>query len=78
METRISHGWSTASERLAMALLPGCPPPAPTPLSHRRSVRTPFRQKVFRRHRPRHLSGDDMRVFSREERADREILVLEY
>jgi hypothetical protein len=56
METRISHGWSIASEGLALALLPGCPPQALTPASHRCSVRTPFRQEIFRTP-PRPLVG---------------------
>jgi hypothetical protein len=40
-------GLATASERRALALLPSCPPPAPTPSSVRRSVRTFLRQKHF-------------------------------
>jgi hypothetical protein len=40
-------GLATASERRALALLPNCPPPAPTPLSHRLSVRTLLHQKNF-------------------------------
>jgi hypothetical protein len=33
-ETRDSHGLSSASERRALALLPGRPPPAPTPAAN--------------------------------------------
>jgi hypothetical protein len=51
-----------ASERRALALLPSCPPPAPTPSSLRLSVRTLLRQKNFRKRRPRPIVG---RVFSR-------------
>jgi hypothetical protein len=44
---------SASSELHTMVLLPGCPPPSPTPSSHRLSVRTLLRQRTFRRHRSR-------------------------
>jgi hypothetical protein len=60
-------GLATASERRALALLPSCPPPVPTPSSLRRSVRTLLRQKIFRKRRPRPIVGSIsfLRVFSR-------------
>jgi hypothetical protein len=56
-------GLAIASERRALALLPSCPPPAPTPSSHRRSVRTLFRRKHFAN--ATISSGEHLRVFSR-------------
>jgi hypothetical protein len=45
---------ATASERRALVMLPSCPPPSPTPSSHRYSVRSLIlRQKTFRRPRSR-------------------------
>jgi hypothetical protein len=75
-------GLATASERRALALLPTCPPPAPTPSSHRRSVRTLLRQKTFRKRRPRPFVGRVSASISSRKRhighADREIIVLVY
>jgi hypothetical protein len=59
-ETRNSQGWTTDSERLALAVLPGYPPPSPTPASHRCSVLTPFANDYFVNTAPARLSGEYM------------------
>jgi hypothetical protein len=46
-------GVSAPSELHILGLLPGCPPPTPTPSSLRLFVRTLLRQEIFRRHRSR-------------------------
>jgi hypothetical protein len=61
-----------------MALLPGCPPPVPTPAPHRRSVRT--LAKKYSQLPLASVSGEDPRICSREKNiglAERDILVLE-
>jgi hypothetical protein len=57
---------ATASERRALALLPICPPPTPTPSSHRLSLRTLLCQKHFADAALARLSGEYLRVFSHE------------
>jgi hypothetical protein len=59
-------GLAIASERRALALLPNCPPVAPTPSSHRSSVRTHLRQKQFANVAPTPSLEECLRVFGRE------------
>jgi hypothetical protein len=79
------HTWlATTSERRALALLPSCPPLAPSP-QHPRPTANPsvpfFAKKHFANAAPAPLSEQYLRLFSREKnigQVEREIHVMVY